>query len=554
MFLLKSNAKIGKIFQIFDFDDFILHNPNILIICTFKNLDHQKTMVACDSLDLSRILLELLRSPEDILIYSMSTINITNKIYNYMQILNCKGFNIFVHTFTDSKSWYADLKNTLLPMDIYSIPRHKKIPFTDYVVDCFNLEISNASHYFLSHFHADHYGGLKKSFPHTIYCSNTTANLIDLKFKCKTTPLENNVLYHLGDNNTVYLIDANHCPGAVCFIFSINGHLILHTGDFRCTFDLTSHLLKYKFNTIFLDNTFEGFRSFPSQEVVIHGILDTIRNHKNTNCLVPINYKYLFCTYSIGKEKIFLCVAHYFNMSVKVEYEKMRIYKCYDQEAIDRLNNEVERIVNNYRSKTKPEKTLSEIKTIKRTIKTLTVSKKKSPVNKSESILKYCKKPTPLKEKTNIQTENIIDANINSGNIIGANINSEDIIDANINSGNIQTHSHIRPFSRITTENTENQVMVISTQHTEKKRLHKILDTVKADRVAVFCGTGWRDTTVSFDWLKADGRKVKKGIDIFYTPYSEHSSSDELEYFRENMKYDRILNTVKNKNSSHDVI
>jgi Cft2 family RNA processing exonuclease len=121
----------------------------------------------------------------------------------------------------------------------------KWIPGTRFIVDGFRFPSKDCQHYFLTHAHADHTTGLKKSWnAGTIHCTSVTAKLIIEeqsipKNTVSVVPL--NEPFYI-DGVRITAVCANHCPGACMFLFqtpmySPDGtqqfHNILHTGDFR---------------------------------------------------------------------------------------------------------------------------------------------------------------------------------------------------------------------------------------------------------------------------------------------------------------------------------
>ncbi len=247
------------------------------------------------------------------------------------------------------------------------------------VVDGFQFASpSLCSVYFLSHFHSDHYAGLDKHFSSgLIYCSEITASLVVQQLKVprhaiRPLPMNKPVLL---DNFKVTLVDANHCPGLLCkiydpvidecnlvntsfsssgaviFLFELNsGKVCLHTGDFRfCKemaetealapfsrrrlqhpavqatllggHEIPSHSAARKLDILYLDTTYcDPKHSFPPQKVLIDEVVHTVRNKmRNQNAL------FLFGSYSIGKERVFMEVAQKLNVKMHVTSQKFRM-------------------------------------------------------------------------------------------------------------------------------------------------------------------------------------------------------------------------------------
>ncbi|PIN13556.1 ATP-dependent DNA ligase I [Handroanthus impetiginosus] len=229
-----------------------------------------------------------------------------------------------------------------------SIPHSKLIPKTRFIVDGFKHADSNFSvSYFLSHFHSDHYTGL---FPQwskgIIYCSSTTAKLLHQVLKIPEKfvfplPLSQPLLI---EGSEVCLIDANHCPGAVQFLFKVpvnydsgksNSSVVrfekyVHTGDFRYSDEMKNESVISEFigaDAVFLDTTYCNPKFvFPSQEESIDYIVGVIKRMGVENeGGVAKNVLFLVATYVIGKEKILMEIAKRCERKIHVSSRKMEV-------------------------------------------------------------------------------------------------------------------------------------------------------------------------------------------------------------------------------------
>ncbi|XP_014195082.1 5' exonuclease Apollo [Haplochromis burtoni] len=211
----------------------------------------------------------------------------------------------------------------------------KVIPHTPLAVDFWHVRKCPSTRlFFLSHMHSDHTTGLTSTWSNRpIYCSPTTATLLKLKLQVKEQwihPLEVGEPYLLPlddigkERLTVTLIDANHCPGAVMFLFEGYFGSILYTGDFRYTPSMLREPCLRTYATIdvlYLDNTnCDPNRTLPSRQRATQQIKEIIRSHPSHNVIIGL--------YSLGKESLLLELAMEFKTWIEVSFERMETLKA----------------------------------------------------------------------------------------------------------------------------------------------------------------------------------------------------------------------------------
>lgn len=197
------------------------------------------------------------------------------------------------------------------------------------------------SNYFLTHFHSDHYGGITKNWnAGTIYCSLETANLVhqklgvDRKYLHPLGLMTPTIVESQGRPVSVTLMDANHCPGAVMFLFEVGKRRILHVGDFRWNRQLMTQYaplrafstLQYRLDDLFLDTTYcDAKYTLPTQAEAIQATIEVAEREWQQSQARGKRALFLFGAYTIGKERIYLSVAERLDCKVYVDKPRYKI-------------------------------------------------------------------------------------------------------------------------------------------------------------------------------------------------------------------------------------
>ncbi|XP_063301123.1 5' exonuclease Apollo-like [Pelobates fuscus] len=225
------------------------------------------------------------------------------------------------------------------------------IPNTPIAVDFWRArQCNHVRLFFLTHMHKDHTGGLSSSWKHPVYCSPVTAKLlnhieqVDNKW---IKPLEVGQCHMLRldetgqETVTVTLIDANHCPGSVMFLFEGYFGTILCTGDFRYSPSMLNCpplQNKKTIDVLYLDNTnCNPAQKLPSRKEATDQIKEIIEKHPEHNIVIGL--------YTIGKESLLVDLAKYFKTWVVVTPQRLELLKIIEIENVFEIKNGAGRII-----------------------------------------------------------------------------------------------------------------------------------------------------------------------------------------------------------------
>ncbi|GAB2232084.1 hypothetical protein Droror1_Dr00011106 [Drosera rotundifolia] len=194
-------------------------------------------------------------------------------------------------------------------------------------------------HRFLTHAHKDHCAGIVTHASFPVYCTAVTRSIVMGYYPTLEEELfvgievGEEIVVDDGDGGfRVTAFDANHCPGALMFLFEGKFGNILHTGDCRLTLDCLQKLPqkylgrkdkkpKCRFDYVFLDCTFGKIPlQMPSKHSALRQVINCIWRHPSA----PVVY--LTCDL-LGQEEILVKVSQTFGGKIYVD--KVENQECH---------------------------------------------------------------------------------------------------------------------------------------------------------------------------------------------------------------------------------
>ncbi|KAF9599709.1 hypothetical protein IFM89_001655 [Coptis chinensis] len=204
----------------------------------------------------------------------------------------------------------------------------KGLPFS---VDTWSPSSDGKRHHFLTHAHKDHSSGITAHASYPIYSTHVTKSLVLQQYPQLDASLfveieiGGKVVIEDPDGTfSVSAFDANHCPGAIMFLFEGNFGNILHTGDCRLTTECLQNLPekyvgkkgrepKCRLDYLFLDCTFGNtFIKIPSKYSAIRQVINCIWKHPNALVV------YLTCDL-LAQDELLVEVSRTFGSKVYVD-------------------------------------------------------------------------------------------------------------------------------------------------------------------------------------------------------------------------------------------
>ncbi|KAI1743067.1 hypothetical protein F4680DRAFT_391774 [Xylaria scruposa] len=212
---------------------------------------------------------------------------------------------------------------------------------------------------FLSHVHSDHLAGLETFKGAFIYCSAATKEILlrlekssvrlnyvqgiledpriqtykHLEKLLKPIPLDTPITIELRPGNTIQvtLLDANHCVGAVMFLFEGSGKAVLYTGDIRCeprfvtAITQNPNMIEYSsglktFDRIYLDTSI--VYNYPLQTKA-HGLRELLGKVQK----YPKETIFHLQAWTYGYEEVWIALSKALNSKVHVDSYKMKVFE-----------------------------------------------------------------------------------------------------------------------------------------------------------------------------------------------------------------------------------